>query len=114
MSEVKTDLARIKGAWIGREDHGILTSYLDLEYGEPGHKLGSTGQGFGGYGLGGPYLAAWVEGCLAAVGVDRWDRLEGCWVWAEHEHTKVHAITGVVTNFTFRPEETWKLLEAAK
>lgn len=37
--------AKIERTFLGREDHGIFTAFLHLDY-------GSSGQGFGGYSLG--------------------------------------------------------------
>lgn len=105
--DLERSLARIKQVTLGIEDHGILTSYLHLEYAEPGQKIGGTGQGFGGYGLGGEYTALWIEGVLKAVGVDEWSKLVGKLVWADHEQVKVHRIVGVDTGIEFDPTK-WK------
>ena len=44
MNDREIKNARIRSTMLGREDHGILTFMIDLEY-------GGGGQGFGGYGL---------------------------------------------------------------
>lgn len=101
--EPERKLARIRSATLGFEDHGILTSFLNLEYAEPGRRIGSTGQGFGGYGLGGEYASRWIEGVLTAVGVTDWADLPGKMVWADAEHVKVHRIVGLDTGKEFDP-----------
>ena len=74
--------AKITSASIFVEDHGILTSYLQLDYAE-----GST-QGFGGYALDSynkatdkrePHigLSIWVKGIMDTLDVDYWDKLPG-------------------------------------
>ncbi len=96
-------LARIRSTCLGIEDHGFLTFYLQLDYAEPGEKIGGESQGFGGYGM-------WTEkhggtkGCgemiarvLLAAGTEDWEHLPGRLVWAQAEYTKVHRIMGVDT-----------------
>lgn len=102
-------LARITKATLGFTDHGILSSFIMLEYGYPGAKLGGSGQGFGGYALGGGYGERWIKGILNAVGVDDWSKLEGQMVWVDAEHSKVYAITGLETgkSFDVRDPKQW-------
>lgn len=99
MSELQ--LAQIREVTLGVESHGILTSFVHLDYATPGSKLGGAGQGFGGYALNGEYAARWIRGVLDAVGVEEWSKLPGHMVWVDAEPTKVHAITGLVTGKTF-------------
>ena len=98
-------LARITGTMLGFEDHGILSSYVYLEYATPGEKIGGSGQGFGGYGLRGKFASFWLDGVLKAVGVDEWEKLKGKMVWVDAEHSKVHSITGVDTGIKFDPSD---------
>jgi hypothetical protein len=103
MNNPELQLARIKSTTLGREDHGMLSSFLHLEYAKVGEKVGSSGQGFGGYVLTGDYANMWLEGVLDAVGVGDWKDLPGKWVWATTTHMKVLTITGVTTGVTFDP-----------
>ena len=104
MSELEPQLARITGVQLGIEDHGLLSSFIMLDYARAGDKIGGTGQGFGGYNLGGGTFASfWLKGVLAAVGVTEWDQLKGKMVWAYAEHSKVHKIVGLDTGITFDP-----------
>jgi hypothetical protein len=105
--QLETTLARITNASLGYEDHGLLTSFLMLEYAETGARIGGTGQGFGGYSLGGKYTNRWVMGVLDATGAKDWSEVKGKLVWATHTWTKVHSITGIDTGSTFDPT-TWK------
>ena len=108
-NEAKTErtLARIKKASLFIEDPGILTSYLNLEYAEPERKIGEQGQSFGGYWLCGEYAFRWINGVMKCLGVEDWSKVAGKYVFAEHEHTKVHRIIGVDTGLTFDPT-LWK------
>ena len=74
-------LGRITSTRLGKEDHGILTFWLDLDY-------GGTGQGFGGYSLGGDFTSTVIEGILEAVGVDNWEDLKGEVVWVKRDGPK--------------------------
>lgn len=101
---VNWKLARIKSAFLGREDHGILTAYVHLEYADPGGKIGSSGQGFGGYDLRSNLAGPFIARTLSAVGVNKWDDLAGKMVWVDSNNAKVHAIKGLDTGVEFRPE----------
>jgi hypothetical protein len=78
-------IAKIRRADIGVEDHGILTVFLDFDY-------GGSGQGLPGYALDEPvrdendqslgrfgtaYGMEFVKRVMAAAGVDRWSEVEG-------------------------------------
>ena len=103
MTEPTWKLGRIREASLMVEDHGILTSFLDLDYASHHWKLGAEGQRFGRYHLGGQYASLWIAGVFKATGVSSWDAVPGCWVWAEATWNKVLAIKGVVTGVEFRP-----------
>lgn len=104
MEPAERTLARIEKATLGYEDHGLLTSYIFLEYAQAGQRVGGSGQGFGGRILGGHFTTHWIKGVLDAVGVDEWSKIEGQWVWALHEPTKVLEITGLLTGKTYNPD----------
>ncbi len=104
MIEIKN--AVIKSARITSDDHGLLSSWIDLDY-------GGVGQGFGGYGL---YLPKgfkhhelksvaghWIWRCMEIAGVERWDQMAGKTVRVRCEHSKVHAIGHIVKDDWFEP-----------
>lgn len=72
--------AIIKSARLTSDDHGCLSAWLDLDYGD-------SGQGFGGYALYLPksyshhdlYSVAghWIWRCMEVAGVTSWDKLTG-------------------------------------
>lgn len=70
---METVSARIDSTMLGYEDHGILTTFLMLDYG------GSV-QGFGGYSLGNTKsdsvaCSYQIRRILETVGVDKWEEL---------------------------------------
>lgn len=96
--EVKN--AKIRNAWIGIEDHGIMTSMIDVDY-------GGSGQGFGGYDLRGERMYQWVDGVTRAVGVERWDDLVGKVVRVQTDGL-IRGISGPLENSEwFTPGEVW-------
>lgn len=68
--------AKITSTSLGIESHGIMTSYLTLEW-EGG------GVNFGGYVLGGQGGIDYIEELLNVVGVDNWEKLKGQYVRVE-------------------------------
>ena len=101
--------ATIKGVRLFVEDHGIMTSFIELDY-------GGTCQGFGGWCLGKPgkpdmALAEWIYGIMQAVGVDSWEDLPGksCRVEREDEfNSPVDRIGHFLKDEWFSPRELWK------
>ena len=104
-------LARIDRIMLGYEDHGILTCFLHLLYADPGEKIGSSGQGFGGYDLRGEYAALFIDGILKSVGVREWGDLVGKMVWVQSSYQQIHAIRGVDTGIDFRPKSLFETKE---
>lgn len=79
-------IARIRSTMLGYEDHGILTAWLDLDF-------GGSGQGAGGYGLdeydkeldrrvAHAACGAFIAGVLSACGVQSWEKVAGRTVFA--------------------------------
>ena len=113
MIEIKN--AKITSTMLGVEDHGILTCWLYLEYGESGCQ---GCQGFGGYSLDTPDKThvfwlrrvgcAWgmefINRILAVVGVEKWEQLPGKHIRVRAEHSKVHAIGNIIKDNWFCPE----------
>ena len=102
--------AKIESARIEREDHGIMTCFLSLNY-------GGASQGFGGYGLDEPvrkdgefigrrgtaYGMEFIIRILDTVGVDRWDQLVGQHIRVEQNNTKAYRIGHITEDKWFDP-----------
>jgi hypothetical protein len=105
-------------------ERGILTAWINLDY-------GGTGQGFGGYVLdrapdksgGRPYgdrrasrLAGhFISRVIQVVGADSWESLKGKPVRVVHTHSKVHKIGHYLKDRWFDPAEEFEdLIEEEK
>lgn len=74
------EINKIDSTFLGKEDHGILTAYLQC-------KGDGTGVGVGGYSLDAPgedysrighaYGIDWLLRVMSTVGVDSWEKLPG-------------------------------------
>ena len=100
--------AVISGMSLTIADHGLLSGWLQLDY-------GGESQGFGGYTL---YLPKgfkhfklespaghWIFRVMEIAGVENWDQLKGKSVRVRCEHSKVHAIGHIIKNDWFEPEK---------
>ncbi len=111
--------AIIKSARITDDDHGLLTVWLDLDY-------GGSGQGFGGYTLylpksfkhhnpqGPNYAGHFIWRVMEIAGVSDWSQLPGKTIRARKEHVRVHAIGHIVKDDWFCPSEEFALTAASK
>lgn len=104
--------AKIRSTMLGREDHGILTAFLNLDY-------GSGGQSFGGYALdewvgprssegkriGTAYGMEFIAEILRVLEVETWEKLPGTVCRVRAEHSKVHAIGHFLKDQWFEPEK---------
>lgn len=106
-TDLEIENAVIERAWIGYEDHGIMTSYVMLKY-------GGSGQGFGGWFLKGESMYIWVKGILDAVGVEHWEDLKGKSIRAEHNRSKVTRIGNFLEDKWFDPTESFEALQKSK
>lgn len=105
--------AKITSTFLGREDHGIMTAYVNVQYDTASH------QGFGGYALDKPVgekgvfrerqgVRAGMEfvvGVLGAVGVDSWEELKGKHVRIDHDWSKIYRVGHIIENKWFDPVE---------
>jgi len=111
--------AIIESVSLSVEDHGVLSSFVMLDY-------GGTGQGFGGYVL---YLPKsfthhakssvaghWIWRVLEIAGVKEWDELPGKTIRVRRvEWGKIQAIGHIVKDDWFYPEKEfteWRLVES--
>ena len=97
MPEIRN--AQIKSTFLGREDHGIPTCYLTLDY-------DGLVQGFGGYDL--RFEGKGIDflmDVLKVVGVDSWEKLPGKYVKAEFDNSKVYRIGHITKDDWYEP---WK------
>lgn len=109
-AEVKN--AIIEKATITSDDHGMLSAWLTLDYGNCGH------QGFGGYALYLPkgFLHHKLESvaghfiwrCLEVAGVTEWEDLVGKTVRVRATHSGVEAIGHIVKEDWFCPREDFR------
>lgn len=113
MSEIKN--AIIEKTTITIEDHGSLTIWLQLDYGDCGH------QGFGGYALYLPksfkhYKMESVTGhfmfrCMEIAGVEKWSDMQGKTIRVKATHNGVQAIGHIIKNDWFDPKADFLTLE---
>ncbi len=100
---METKNAKITGTTLGREDHGIMTAYINLDYG------GSSCQSAGGYGFdeynkkkdcreGTAFGMEFIMRVLEVVGVDRWEDLKGKHIRVKADHCGVEAIGHITDN----------------
>tara|TARA_R110000851_G_C13000142_1_gene558222 strand:- start:127 stop:483 length:357 start_codon:yes stop_codon:yes gene_type:complete len=104
--------ATITSTQLGYQDHGILTSFIMLDY-------GGSGQGFGGYCFDEPikvdgeyshregvkFGMEYIRQVLDCTGVRNWEELVGKHVRVRQEHSKVHSIGHILEDKWFCPED---------
>ncbi len=109
--------AKITSTMLGREDHGILTAFVYLDY-------GGASQGFGGYAFDGYDKATkeryghrfgmdFIAAVLATVGVETWEKLPGKVCRVRADFGKVYTLGNFLTDTWFDPEELFAKLKEA-
>lgn len=103
--------AIIDNARLEIDDHGVLTAWLDLDY-------GGLHQGFGGYVLylpeGFNHHSVWgtaghfIYRILQIAAVERWDQLRGKTIRVKQNDCIVHAIGHIVKDDWFCPKEDFE------
>jgi hypothetical protein len=103
--EGKTEIrnAKITHTFLGREDHGIMTCFLHLDY-------GGAGQGFGGYNFNSKtfYGMHFIQEILNTLGVDTWEELPGTCLRVESDYGRIYRIGHLIEDKWFRPEDLYK------
>jgi hypothetical protein len=97
--------ALIDDAVIEIEDHGILTAWLYLDY-------GNSAQGFGGFALDSSNkefninaAAKFIRRCLEIGGVRDWKDLKGKTIRVKADNGGIEAIGHIIKNDWFNPKE---------
>ena len=104
--------AKITGTFLGYGDHGILTYYISLDYGD-------SFQSFGGYALdrydkeqerrvGSAIGMDHIASILSVLEVDSWEKLEGEYIRVEAVSNTVMKIGHVIKDEWFNPEDYFK------
>ncbi len=106
VEERETKNAIIKSASLTTDDHGLLSSWLTLDY-------GGAGQGFGGYALYLPksfthhgllsHAGHWIWRVMEIAGVTNWNDLPGKTIRVLGTNSHVEAIGHIVKNDWFDP-----------
>lgn len=86
--------AKITSTKLGFDDHYSFWLYLDY---------GGSGQGFGGYALGGKFTDYILRGILETLGVDTWEKLPGTSVRVDRDHGKIYRIGHYLKDDWFDP-----------
>lgn len=108
--------AVISSAIIDMGDRGLLTSWVNLDY-------GGSGQGFGGYSLylpksyshhtiKGDFAGHFIFRCMEIAGVESWDKMKGKTVRAEIENGLVVAIGHIVKDDWFCPSKDFEKMNS--
>ena len=108
--------AIIESATITNDDHGLLTSWLTLDY-------GGSGQGFGGFALYLPdlfknhrkqdsYCGHFIWKVMEIADVNEWGKLKGKPIRVKSEHSKVYGIGHFIKDNWFYPEKDFEKIRA--
>ena len=79
------ELGKITKVSIEIEDHGILTFWLNFDF-------GGSGQGFGGYAIENDLGTKAIRKIMETVGVDAWEKIPGHEMYVHRENGIIRAI----------------------
>lgn len=92
------------------DDHGGLSIWITLNYGD-------SGQGFGGFNLyskgmksTGNYAGHFIWRVMEVVGVYDWDDLKGKPVRVKSEYNKVHEIGNIIEDKWYNPSKEFEVM----
>ena len=116
--EPREQNAIIESAEITNDDHGLLSAWVYLKYGQSG------AQGFGGYALYLPerfthspaqlnFAGHFIWRVLEVAGVSEWSKLPGKTVRARSTWSKVQSIGHIVNDVWFDPQAEFARMLAA-
>lgn len=112
MKDIEVKNAIIESAIITNDDHGLLSSWVQLDY-------GGIFQGFGGYALylpenfkhhkdGKPFTGHWIWRVMEIAEVNEWSKLPGRTVRVQASLNGVIAIGHIVKDNWFNPKEEFR------
>lgn len=104
--------AIITGTSLSSADHGVLSSFIYLDY-------GGARQGFGGYCLHSQYwkntehnvAGLWIWRVMEIADVTEWDDLKGKTIRVRGDNSHIEAIGHIVKDEWFYPEKEFKELK---
>lgn len=110
MKEPRIENAKITNTFLGREDHGVMTFYITVEF-------GGGGCSYGGYSLDGydkitkkrVYSTKGMQAIcevLDTVGVNSWEKLKGQYIRIENE-----GLGGTITKIGNLIKDEWFCLK---
>lgn len=112
MSDTQIKNAIIESVSLTSDDHGCLSAWLHLDYGNGGS------QGFGGYALYLPKCFShhtlesvaghFIWRCMEIAGVTEWSKLPGKTIRVKGNYSHIEAIGHIVKDDWFCPEEEFK------
>ncbi len=100
LAKIEIVNAKIINVFVGIEDHGILTSDIQLE-GD------GWGQSFGGYCLSGITMSIWIKGILDVFEITDWNQLKGMVCRIKSNDEKIVEIGNIIKDKWFNPEEAF-------
>jgi hypothetical protein len=92
--------AIIKSTSLSSADHGLLASFLHLDF-------GGEGQDFGGWQIYAPgrsdAAGLWVWRCMECADVTEWSDLPGRPIRTRGDHSRIEAIGHIIKDIWFNP-----------
>jgi len=100
--------AKVRDTFIGIEDHGIFTAFIQLDLSD------GTTQAFGTYDLRTHDAAfKFVAGCLRICESESWEKLKGSTLRARRDDERLTAIGKLLKDDWFEPAYMWNSKDTA-